>query len=100
MQLVLSKHNNNITSTIIILWLILSKLDVCTSSPIHPCIRVQYKIEDITIVLAKKSQMSLLTALHNHSHWHVLGNNCPHMCIRASTLGLRGRKWINVNLVE
>ena len=49
MKLVLSKHNNNIM--FIIWWFILSKLDIHTSSIIHPHVLAQYNIEDITIVL-------------------------------------------------
>ena len=57
MQLVLSKHKDNITS--IIRWLILSKMDVHTSSPIHPHIQVQYKIvhssQEITNIFANQT---------------------------------------------
>ena len=48
MQLILSKHKDNIIY--IIWWLSLSKQDIHTSSLIHPCIQVQYKIEDRIIL--------------------------------------------------
>lgn len=49
MELVLLKQKNNVTS--IIQWPFLNKLDIHAPSAIHPYVEVQYKIEDIMIVL-------------------------------------------------
>ena len=99
MQVVLSKHKNNITS--IIQWLILSKLDVHTCFWIHPCIWIYYNIEDIAVVLWSQQITNIFfIALHGHSDWPFLGNNSPHTCILALFLGLGGRSYINVDLVE